>query len=104
MTIRLALLALALPVAACGRQGDLERPAPLFGEQARAAYEAERAREGAAPDETSREENEREDRRLGLPDSTESDLPIPPPRPAPAPQPAQPTTPEPADEDDLPTG
>jgi predicted small lipoprotein YifL len=32
-------------LAACGRQGPLERPAPLFGERARAQYEAERAQE-----------------------------------------------------------
>lgn len=72
MTIRLALLAAALlGLAACGRQGDLERPAPLFGERARAEYEAERARGADAPDETSSEENEREDRKSRLPDSTE---------------------------------
>jgi hypothetical protein len=32
-------------LAACGKQGVLERPAPLFGSQARAEYEAERAQE-----------------------------------------------------------
>lgn len=32
-------------LAACGRQGPLERPAPLFGSRAREQYEAERAQE-----------------------------------------------------------
>lgn len=73
MTIRLALLLSALlGLAACGRQGDLEQPAPLFGERARAQYEAERTRGADAPDETSPEENENEDRQRRLPDSTES--------------------------------
>lgn len=43
---RIALLltagALALSVAACGRRGDLEQPAPLFNERAQADYEARR--------------------------------------------------------------
>jgi hypothetical protein len=72
MTIRLVLFAAALlGLAACGRQGDLERPAPLFGERARAEYEAERRRGADAPDETSAAENEREDAKPRLPDSTE---------------------------------
>jgi predicted small lipoprotein YifL len=32
-------------LSACGKQGALERPAPLFGSRARAEYEAERAQE-----------------------------------------------------------
>lgn len=41
---RLALAALAVAlVSGCGLKGDLERPAPWFGE-ARAEYEAEQAR------------------------------------------------------------
>ena len=72
MTIRLALIAAALlGLGACGRQGDLERPAPLFGERAKAAYEAERALGADAPDETSPEENEDEEQDSILPDSTE---------------------------------
>ncbi len=72
MTIRLALLASALlGLAACGRQGELERPAPLFGERARAEYEASRASGAKAPDETSREENEDERQDSPLPESTE---------------------------------
>lgn len=32
-------------LAGCGKEGPLERPAPLFGSRARAQYEAERAQE-----------------------------------------------------------
>lgn len=43
-------LALALsPLAACGVQGPLERPAPIFGEERR-KYEAEQARLKAEAD------------------------------------------------------
>jgi predicted small lipoprotein YifL len=35
--------AIALAAAGCGRRGDLEQPAPLFNERARADYEARRA-------------------------------------------------------------
>ena len=38
-------LALISSLAACGRQGSLERPAPLFGSRARAEYEAQKAQE-----------------------------------------------------------
>ena len=30
----------ALALAACGKQGELDRPAPLFGAKAKAEYEA----------------------------------------------------------------
>ena len=39
-----ALLALT----ACGRVGALEQPAPLYGEKAKAAYEAKKAADAAA--------------------------------------------------------
>ena len=59
MTTRLlALSALALAVSGCGRLGDLQQPPPLYGERARADYEAS-LREAA--DETSPAENERRD-------------------------------------------
>ena len=44
--IMLGIAAFAL--SACGKQGDLERPAPMFGEKARANYEAEQAAAAAA--------------------------------------------------------
>jgi hypothetical protein len=37
-----ALIISGLALAACGKQGELDRPAPLFGEKAKAQYEAER--------------------------------------------------------------
>jgi len=43
----LTLAALALTAAACGKQAALERPAPLWNAQKKAAYEAER-RQGSA--------------------------------------------------------
>lgn len=65
-------LALLTGLSACGRQGPLERPAPLFGSRARAEYEAEKAQEarddaqrraqssGAAEPETSGTNSRRE--------------------------------------------
>lgn len=38
----LTIAALALTAAACGKQAPLERPAPLWNAQKKAAYEAER--------------------------------------------------------------
>ena len=43
----LVLAGLALTAAACGKQAALERPAPLWNAQKKAAYEAER-RQGSA--------------------------------------------------------
>jgi len=43
----LVAAALALSTAACGKQAELERPAPLWNAQKKAAYEAER-RKGSA--------------------------------------------------------
>jgi predicted small lipoprotein YifL len=39
----LSLFAAAVSLGACGKQGDLERPAPLFGAKAREAYAKEQA-------------------------------------------------------------
>ncbi|OYX31941.1 MAG: hypothetical protein B7Y99_09415 [Caulobacterales bacterium 32-69-10] len=39
------LFAAAVSLAACGKQGALEQPAPLFGSRARADYEARKAQE-----------------------------------------------------------
>jgi hypothetical protein len=49
--IRPALLiacAAALALTACAKVGTLDRPAPLFGEKAKAQYRAEKAAEAAA--------------------------------------------------------
>ena len=44
----LALAAFALTAAACGKQGALERPAPLWDAQKKAAWQAEQGRSDAA--------------------------------------------------------
>lgn len=44
----LALVLALAGVAACGRRGDLEQPAPLFNERARADFEARQAAERQA--------------------------------------------------------
>lgn len=46
MTSRLlviASVAIAAGLSGCGLQGDLERPAPLYGERAKAEYERQKA-------------------------------------------------------------
>ena len=68
----LLLAAAALALAACGKQGDLQRPAPLFGE-ARAVFPSDLER--GAPDEASTEENEREDQRSSTPSPNEETRP-----------------------------
>ncbi|HXU98891.1 MAG TPA: hypothetical protein VG166_00150 [Caulobacteraceae bacterium] len=45
--LRLALAA-AVVLAGCAKVGTLDRPAPLFGERAKAQYRAEKAAEAAA--------------------------------------------------------
>jgi predicted small lipoprotein YifL len=69
MISRVLILALvtATGLSACGRRGDLEQPAPLFGSRAKAEYEAQRA----AQQETTRREGEREDARAPVPDPSE---------------------------------
>jgi len=41
----LAMGALALSLTACGRQGDLDRPGPMWGAQAKAEYAAKKRHE-----------------------------------------------------------
>ena len=69
MISRVLILALVTTVglSACGRRGDLEQPAPLFGNRAKAEYEAQRA----AQQETTRKEGEREDARAPVPNPGE---------------------------------
>ena len=45
LILALAVGAMALGLAACGKQGDLERPAPLWGEKAKADYEAQKRKD-----------------------------------------------------------
>ena len=44
----LAAAAFALALTGCGKVGSLEQPAPLYGEKAKAAYQARKAAEAAA--------------------------------------------------------
>jgi hypothetical protein len=44
----IALALAAAGLAGCGKTGTLERPAPMFGAQATADYQAQKAAEGAA--------------------------------------------------------
>jgi hypothetical protein len=50
MRLRLSLIGLAATaaLAGCGKTGTLERPAPMFGAQAKADYQAQKEAEGAA--------------------------------------------------------
>lgn len=50
----------ALTLAACGKQGALERPAPMFNSAERAAYEAQRAAASAEANQPSRPTSVRE--------------------------------------------
>ena len=70
MTSGVLILALvaAAGLSACGRRGDLEQPAPLFGNRAKAEYEAQQR---ARQQETTRAEGEDEDARAPVPDPTD---------------------------------
>jgi predicted small lipoprotein YifL len=46
--IFLSIAALAAALTACGKEGPLERPAPLFGAQAKADYAAQKRRQAEA--------------------------------------------------------
>ena len=71
MTARLLVLALAATagLAACGKRGDLLQPPPMFGDRARAEYEAQQRT--AAQRETTRAEADDEDARAPVPDPTD---------------------------------
>jgi predicted small lipoprotein YifL len=48
MRLHLSLIAIAAALAGCGKTGTLERPAPMFGAQAKADYQAQKEADGAA--------------------------------------------------------
>jgi predicted small lipoprotein YifL len=61
--IRASLLALgaaALVLAACGRVGPLDQPAPLYGAKAKADYRAKKEKEAAAKASKNKDEDEPE--------------------------------------------
>ena len=60
MNIRLAVMSLlgALCLAGCAKVGTLDRPAPLFGEKAKADYRAQKAAAEAAKSKKDTEEPE----------------------------------------------
>jgi predicted small lipoprotein YifL len=85
MLSRLFLLAaVAAALAGCGKQGDLQRPGPLFG-QPRAVLPSDLER--GAPDETSEAENQDEDDQNPIPNQGEQTRPRDPNNP---PSPAAP--------------
>jgi predicted small lipoprotein YifL len=88
MTSRLALIVLLAgtsTLAACGTQGELERPAPLFGERARAEYAREQAAkeqrtaDGNAQPNASGEDNAGDDTDVVAPPAyDDTNTPLPP--------------------------
>lgn len=67
----------ALGLAACGKQGTLERPAPLFANaQERAAYEARRAAASAQANQPSRPNSVRENIDPATTNATSKQSPI----------------------------
>ena len=68
--IIMAIAALAL--AGCGKVGTLERPAPMWGAQAKADYEAQKKAEAAA---------KAAENKQGAPDPLPEGPPPPPPLP-----------------------
>jgi predicted small lipoprotein YifL len=53
LTLALAVAAIAVALAACGKQGGLERPGPLWGDKAKADYAAQQQKAAAARAKTS---------------------------------------------------
>jgi predicted small lipoprotein YifL len=66
----------ALALAACGKQGVLERPAPMFNNAQRAAYEAERAAASAQANQPSRPNSVRENIDPATTNATSKQSPI----------------------------
>ena len=48
--VALSGLAFAVALAACGRQGDLDRPGPMWGPKAKAEYSAQKRAQAAQVD------------------------------------------------------
>lgn len=66
----------ALSLGACGKQGALERPAPMFGSAARAAYDAQRAAASAQANQPSQPGSVRENIDPATTNATSREAPI----------------------------
>ena len=73
----LALTALALTAAACGKQGTLDRPAPLWDPVKKAAWEAERRAASAQANQPARAGGAQEVRDPASSDRTIRAAPLP---------------------------
>lgn len=73
----LALAALAVTAAACGKQGNLERPAPLWDPVKKAAWEAERRAASAQANQPARAGGAQEIRDPASSDRTIRAAPLP---------------------------
>ena len=73
----LALSALAVTAAACGKQGALERPAPLWDAQKKAAWQAERRAASAQANQPARAGGDQEIRDPASSSRTIRQAPLP---------------------------
>ncbi len=73
----LALAALAITATACGKQGNLERPAPLWDPAKKAAWEAERRAASAQANQPARAGGAQEIRDPASSDRTIRAAPLP---------------------------
>ena len=73
----LALAALAVTAAACGKQGALERPAPLWDAQKKAAWQAERRAASAQANQPARAGGDQEIRDPASSSRTIRQAPLP---------------------------
>jgi predicted small lipoprotein YifL len=77
LSLILTMTTTALTLAACGKQGALERPAPMFNAQKKAAYQAERAAASAQANQPSRPGSVRENIDPATTNATSKASPIP---------------------------
>jgi hypothetical protein len=80
-----AALATAACLAACGKEGSLDRPAPLFGAKAKAEYKAEQDREAAEARKQARGDNSVPNPAPAAPDYSRPDPALDPLRASPPP-------------------
>ncbi len=73
----MVLAALAVSAAACGKQGELERPAPLWDAQKKAAWQAERRAASAQANQPARPGGDQEIRDPASANRTVRQAPLP---------------------------